>query len=118
VTAGIRAFLERLWFGGLAYNPERFVVYDRRIPVAVILTTNAPTAGSCETLNRDLVEIMGRFIGPTELIEANDTLQFDDYSLYDSAMFDPDEKKKSRIERFPKDLECAYQTGKNLIDSK
>ncbi|MDR3210103.1 MAG: flavodoxin family protein, partial [Oscillospiraceae bacterium] len=80
VTAGVRALLERLWFGGLAYNMDHFVLYTRRIPVKIILTTNAPMEGFHKSLNESLLQTMERFIGPTEILEANDTLQFDDYS--------------------------------------
>ncbi|MDR2355062.1 MAG: flavodoxin family protein [Clostridiales Family XIII bacterium] len=112
VTAGMRALLERLWFGGLAYDPAHFTRYERRIPVKVILTTNAPAEGFHTSLNKGIVATMSRFFGPTEIIEANDTLQFDDYARYDAAMFDVEAKKRGRAERFPKDLERAYETGK------
>jgi multimeric flavodoxin WrbA len=115
VTAGVRALLERLWFGGLAYDENHFVLYERRIPVRILLTTNAPEEGFHKSLNKNLIAIMTRFIGPTEIIEANDTLQFDDYSKYDAARFDAEAKKRGRAGRFPKDLERAYEAGKSLF---
>jgi multimeric flavodoxin WrbA len=115
VTAATRAFLERLWFGGLAYSKERMVLYDRRIPVKIILTTNAPTAGFHAALNEGLISTMERFVGPTEILEANDTLQFDDYSLYAADFFDVPAKQKRHAETFPQDLERAFTAGKNLF---
>jgi multimeric flavodoxin WrbA len=114
VTAYTRAFLERLWFGGLAYGKERIKLYERDIPSRIILTTNAPKEGFHTTLNNNLVAIMERFVGPTKIIEANDTLQFDDYSLYAADMFDIAAKQKRHAEVFPKDLEKAFTAGNRL----
>jgi multimeric flavodoxin WrbA len=115
VTAATRALLERLWFGGLAYDMDHFVLYTRQIPVKVIFTTNAPTEGFHTTLNESIIHAMSRFIGPTEIIEANDTLQFDDYAKYDAAMFNVEAKRQGRKERFPTDLARAYEVGKQAV---
>jgi len=58
---------------------------------------------------------MERFLGPTELIEANATLQFDDYSKYAASGISEAERRKSREERFPIDLERAFQMGKSMV---
>jgi multimeric flavodoxin WrbA len=115
VTAGTRALLERLWFGGMAYDADRSALYERRIPVKVLLTMNAPKEGFHESLNKSIAAMMSRLVGPTEIIEANDTLQFDDYAKYDASGFDVEAKKRGREERFPKDLERAYETGKEAV---
>ncbi|MDR0861368.1 MAG: flavodoxin family protein [Oscillospiraceae bacterium] len=115
ITAATRALLERLWFGGLAYDMSHFVLYTRQIPVKVIFTTNAPQEGFHTTLNESVVTTMSRFIGPTELIEANDTLQFDDYSKYDAAMFNVAAKQKRHEEHFPLDLQRAFDVGKKAV---
>jgi multimeric flavodoxin WrbA len=115
VTAAARALLERLWFGGLAYDADRPVLYERRIPVKILFTTNAPEEGFHKSLNKNMIAIMSRIVGPTEIIEANDTLQFDDYAKYDAARFDAEAKKRGRAERFPKDLEKAYEAGKKAV---
>jgi multimeric flavodoxin WrbA len=115
VTAAVRALFERLWFGGLAYNPEHMILYPRRIPVKIIFTTNAPQEGFHTHLNESVLGAMDRFIGPTEIIEANDTLQFDDYSKYDASMFDVAAKQKRHKEHFPLDLQRAYETGKKAV---
>lgn len=116
VTADLRAFLERLWFSILMYNKEHMVRAPKRMPVKIILTTNAPEFGFHKSLNESLTGIMTRFIGPAELIEANATLQFDDYSKYDAGMFDEAERKKRREEVFPLDLKKAYDMGRRAVE--
>jgi len=114
VTAAARALFERLWFGGLSYGGNFGVLYTRRIPVKVIFTTNAPFPNAHPALNESTVRAMERFLGPTELLEANETLQFDDYSKYDASGISETERRKSREERFPKDLQRAYEAGRSI----
>jgi len=116
VTADLRAFLERLWFSVLMYNKENMIRAPKRMPVKIILTTNAPQEFFHTSLNESLVNIMNGFIGPAELIEANDTLQFDDYSKFDVPMFDVEAKHKRHEEVFPLDLKRAYEMGKRAIE--
>ncbi len=116
VTADLRAFFERLWFAGLMYNKEHMVRNPKRMPVKIIFTTNAPQAYFHKALNESLTNTMNGFIGPTELIEANDTLQFDDYSKYDASMFDVEAKHKRHNEVFPLDLKRAYEMGRRAVE--
>lgn len=115
VTACVRAFLERLWFSVLMYNREHMVRAPKRLPVNIIFTTNAPQAGFHKALNESLVGAMERFVGPTELIEANDTLQFDDYSKYDAGMISEEAKIKRHAEVFPLDRQRAYDMGRRAV---
>jgi multimeric flavodoxin WrbA len=116
VTADLRAFLERLWFSVLMYNPQHMVRAPKRLPVKIILTTNAPQEGFHKALNESLIGTMNGFIGPAELIEANATLQFDDYSKYDASMIDGADRQKRHEEVFPKDLQRAYEMGKRAVE--
>ncbi len=116
VTADLRAFLERLCFAGLMYNKEHMIRNPKRMPVKIIFTTNAPQENFHKSLNESLTNIMNRFIGPAELIEANDTLQFDDYSKYDASMFNVEEKLKRHEEIFPQDLKKAYEMGRRAAE--
>ena len=115
VTAAVRALCERLWFGGLSYNKDFRVLYDKKIPVKIILTTNAPFEGFHKSLNEGLINTISRFFGSAEIIEANGTLQFDDYSKYDASMIDEGERRRHRDEQFPKDLQRAFDTGAKLV---
>ena len=116
VTADLRAFLERLWFSILMYNKEHMVRAPKSMPVKIILTTNAPEFGFHKSLNESLVGAMSRFIGPAELIEANATLQFDDYSKYDASMIDGAERIKRHNEVFPLDCQKAFDMGKRAVE--
>lgn len=116
VTACARAFLERLWFAGLAYNKEHMVLYKKRVPCRLLFTMNAPFENFHKSLNESVIGAMSAFVGPTELIEATDTLQFDDYSKYETAMFDVPAKLKRHEEVFPEDLKKAYDAGVALAE--
>jgi len=111
ITSGMRALCERLWYAGIAYRDKDKRLYKRRIPVKLILTTGIPVKAAFESLNKSLISIMSFIIGPTELIEANGTWQFEDYSKYDASMFNTEERKKLRDEVFPEDLRRAYEMG-------
>jgi multimeric flavodoxin WrbA len=116
VTASVRAFLERLWFAGLAYNTDRMVVYTRRVPCRLLFTMNAPFEDFNKSLNDSIISAMTRFVGPTELIEAVDTMQFDDYGKYETQMFNVAAKLRRNREVFPKDVKKAYRAGNQLAD--
>ena len=116
VTAGLRALFERLWYAGLAYREKDKVLYKRRIPVKIILTTGIPEEFAHGQLNKSLTDTMDFIIGPVELIEANGTWQFSDYSKYDAAVFDVGERRKRREEVFPKDLQRAYEMGRRAVE--
>lgn len=118
VTACCRAFLERLWFGGLRYSKDFRSMYERKVPSRYILTTNAPMEGFHKALNEGLIRTMTGFLGPTDIIEANNTWQFDDYSKYDADMFDVEDRRRHREEVFPKDLKKAYDAGAALAQGK
>ena len=115
VTADLRALLERLWFSVLMYNTDHMVRAPKKLPVKVIFTTNAPEFAFHKTLNESLTGAMERFVGPTELIEANATLQFDDYSKYDARMINEEDRIKRHKEVFPLDLQNAYDIGKRAV---
>ena len=115
VTASMRALCERLWYAGLAYRETDKVLYSRRIPVKIILTTGIPRENFHTALNQSITDTMNMIIGPVELIEANGTWQFDDYSKYDAPMFNVEERMKLRDELFPKDLQRAYEMGRSAV---
>jgi hypothetical protein len=45
-----------------------------------------------------------------------DTLQFDDYSKYETDIFDDIAKRKRHSEVFPQELEKAFALGKRLAE--
>jgi len=118
VTACVRAFLERLWFAGMAYSSGERNLYPKKVPCRLLFTMNAPFENFHKHLNESVVGAMTNLVGPTELIEAVGTKQFDDFSKYETSMFDVPTVLKRHEEVFPLDLEKAYDAGVALAQAK
>jgi hypothetical protein len=58
--------------------------------------------------------MFNRIIGPAETFTVTSTLQWTDYSRYVTDGTDEAEKKQARKEKYPKDLDAAFQLGKRL----
>lgn len=116
MTASFRALYERLIFQNLTYNMETPCCNQRRIPVLLIMTSNAP-----DTMYTNLLENYQKtsngFIGPTEVLVAGDTLQLKDYDKTDWpwSMFDPKTKKQRHETVFPEEMKKAYEMGAMLV---
>ena len=116
MTASFRALYERLIFQNLTYNMETPCCNQRRIPVLLIMTSNAP-----DTMYTNLLEnyqkTLNGFIGPTEVLVAGDTLQLKDYDKTDWpwSMFDPKTKKQRHETVFPEEMKKAYEMGAMLV---
>jgi hypothetical protein len=59
---------------------------------------------------------MERFFAPCEVFLCFDTLQFDDYSKYETDFFDVPSKLKRHKEVFPQELERAFAMGTRLVE--
>ena len=57
---------------------------------------------------------LGMF-GPAAILRSYDTYQFNDYSRYDAAQIDAAHKAAVHETQFPKDLENAYELGRELV---
>ena len=116
MTASFRALYERLIFQNLTYNMETSCCNQRRIPVLLIMTSNAP-----DTMYTNLLEnyqkTLNGFIGPTEVLVAGDTLQLKNYDKTDWpwSMFDPKTKKQRHETVFPEEMKKAYEMGAMLV---
>ena len=51
-----------------------------------------------------------------ENLYVHETYQFSDYGRYVSDMFDESERRYIRETQFPKDLESAFELGKNIAN--
>ena len=119
LSVGMIAFMERLFFSNYIYSDEIPTVFPKSLPNAFIYTMN---------MTEDHVKDFGireRFAfheGTAErilkakpkILYAYDTYQFNDYSKYESSIFDAEHKAKMREEVFPKQLDEAYELGKSL----
>ncbi len=111
----VRAFFERLWFPSHTYSTDGTVAYDRHLKVGLIYTMNVPTPDFYTEFLESQKEKFSSMVGETRILCAADTLQFDDYSKYSSAAFDPQRKAASRRDVFPEDLKRAYELGSSLL---
>ena len=119
VSAGFRALYERLIFQSLTYKKEPRSYNERKIPVLLIMTSNAPEAaytflGYGKRL-KEYKQTLDTFVGDTETFVSGDTLQVNDYSIYNWTMFDPESKQKRREKVFPKHCEKVYNLGAELV---
>lgn len=117
LTASFRALYERLIFQNLTYNMETPSCNEREIPVLLIMTSNAQDTAYMNLLN-NYKGTLERFIGPTKVFVSGNTLQLKDYSKNDWewSMFNPEAKKQRHETVFPKEMQEAYQLGKELAE--
>jgi multimeric flavodoxin WrbA len=121
VTGALRSFWERYLFMNLAYDRDDPYVLEKGPGIGVIYTMNIPenyiSEFGYDRLFKSHLMFLDRMRAPfVEQIISSDTLQFDDYGKYHAPLFDPELKKKSREERFPKDLAKARELGKKLAE--
>ena len=115
ITGQARNLIERIGFPKLVYGGESLA--EKKIPSALFLTMNATEeyydlfVGSVNAAKMG----MGVICKDTVVVNAYNTVQFDDYSKYENYSFDPDEKHAYEKENFPKVLEDAYNTGASIV---
>ena len=119
-SAGMIAFIERLFFSNYIYSDEIPTVFPKKLPSAFIYTMNM-TAKHFEQFG--MKERLGmteffteRILGVApKILRAYDTVQFKDYSRYESSIFDAEEKFAYKEKHFGEDCAAAYQIGHDLI---
>ena len=115
----MRCFLERLMFPLTPYSVDkdgkrqRFL--DKTVPVGAVYAMNAPSPEFYTPMFRSVENYMKMAFGSYEAVYSGNTYQFKDYSLYDVNMIPEESKAITRDSQFPKDLEAAYEMGKNLV---
>lgn len=109
-----KLFYERLVFPYLTYNKSNPCCNERKIPVLLFMTSNAP-----DTMYRGVLEnynqTLSIFIGPTKIFVSGETLQVKDYSKFDWTFFDAEQRKERREKVFSTELKKAYDLGASLI---
>ena len=115
MTASFRALYERLIFQNLTYQAERPCCNPRRIPVLLLMTSNAPDTAYTSLL-KGYQQTLDRFVGPCEVFICGDTLQLKDYSATDWpwSIFDPASKAKRHEEVFPLQIQQMFEKGADL----
>jgi multimeric flavodoxin WrbA len=120
-TACTRAFLERLQFPYLNYTDYSNSHFPRRIPTGLIYTMNVPaemipTLGYETGFERTRANL-ARHFGSCELLTANFTTQYDDYSKYE-ANAKAEDKAAYREAHFADDCRKARELGARLATGK
>lgn len=118
-TGLMRNFLERLWFQYYLYSNIKKPLSPKKKAAALVYTMNVEREamrefGMAVTPDRGK-EIMEDLFAPCEVILSCDTLQFDDYTKYDTDMWDAAAKKKRHAEIFPQELQAARELGARLV---
>jgi len=120
MSAGMIAFIERLFFSNYIYSDEIPTVFPKKLPSAFIYTMNMTEKhfeqfGMKERLG--MYELFTRrILGVTpKILRAYNTVQFKDYSRYESSIFDAEEKFAYKEKHFADDCATAYEIGRDLI---
>ncbi|KAH0792133.1 flavodoxin family protein [Histomonas meleagridis] len=119
ISSYLHTALERMWFSNLRYMPEHSSL-PKPIKTLMIYTMNVTPELSKEFHYPKYFDEIKRineymFRGKSERLCVYDTQQVDDYSKYALTVFDAKEKERRRKEEFPKDLEKAFQLGRELV---
>ncbi|MBP3654836.1 MAG: flavodoxin family protein [Oscillospiraceae bacterium] len=114
MPGAVRNFLERLWFPAQQYAKNYASAYKKRVKVGLIYTMNLPSEAMYQDVITRHKQNFGMLLGKTEVVTAVDTLQYDDYSLYASELFDGEAKKLRHETVFPEDCAKAFEMGKRL----
>ena len=122
-SAAFRALYERLIFQYITYDPETPSANKRHIPVLFIMTSNAgDNAYEKGGFYHDLVcnyrDTLTRFIGPTKVLIAADTVQVRDYSRFNWTMFDGEAKQRRHDAVFDDLLKEAAAIGSEMACEK
>ena len=120
LTSGMHAFLERLFFSNYIYSEEIPSVFGKKIPSAFIYTMNVTEEQAKLYHLQQNVEAQETFaeriLGiPPKTLWAYNTLQFNDYSKYESSTFSESDKKAYQEKVGPIGLKQAHDLGQSLV---
>lgn len=115
----MRACMERLCFQYYLYSNIKPPLSPRKKATALVYTMNVPqehmaTYDLDKTIKHSQ-SFIERVFAPCEIFLSCDTLQFKDYSKYDTDYFDEDAKHKRHNEIFPQELKKAFTMGERLV---
>lgn len=115
-SAFMRAFWERLTFQYFLYSNKKQPLSPRKKATVFVYTMNVDekTAAEDGTLVDRAKWMLEHLFAPCEIVLSCDTLQFDDYSRFDTDMFDEPGKRKRHAKVFPQELKKAFELGARL----
>lgn len=117
-SAFMRAFQERLWFQYLLYSNVKPPLSPRKKNTALIYTMNVREDEISLYGKNVIIDrakwMMEKQFAPCEVLLSCDTLQFDDYSKYDTDMWDESAKRQRHATAFQQELKNAFALGERL----
>ena len=102
LSAGMIAFIERLFFSNYIYTMNMTEKHFEEFNMQERL-------GMYEIFTERILAVAPK------VLRAFDTVQFKDYSRYESSIFNPEEKFAHREKYFPEDCKAAYEIGRDLV---
>ena len=121
VTGEMASFLERLIFPNIVYAPGYPSAFKGKLASGFIYTMNMTKERlkdtSYEHMFMNYERFQKAFNGTAEYMVSLDTFQFDDYSLYDATLFDPNHKAQVKAEQFPLDCQASFEMGARLVEN-
>lgn len=115
VSGYMRSFLERFIFQYLVYDKNYSSLAPKKMPTAFIYTMNVDEKTMNEFKYPERLGVMDNFIerifSKPRVMYANNTLQFSDYSKYQTDAFSEEDKKAYREEHFPESCKEAFDIG-------
>ncbi len=119
ITGALQSFYERLLFQYLVYDKNLSTIAPTKMPTACFYTMNMDEASMPRINYPDafigMERVIGKIFTPPHRLIANNTYQFDDYSKFESSLFDEEVKRAHRETQFPLDCQAAFDLGKKLL---
>lgn len=120
ITAALQALFERFLFSNYIYSAEIPSVLGKQIPSAFIYTMNMTEEQSYQVHLRESLQHMEDFVQRILGVEpikyyAYNTIQFNDYSKFESSIFSESAKKAYHKATFEESLNQALQLGQQLV---
>lgn len=120
LSSGMIALMERLFFSNYLYSDDIPTVFPKPLPHAFIYTMNMTEAHVAQYGIRERFSFhegaSERFLqSKPAVLYAYNTYQFNDYSKYESSIFNEPEKAAYRKEVFPAQCQEAYRIGSALV---
>lgn len=120
LSAGMVAFIERLFFSNYIYSAEIPTVFPKKLPSAFFYTMNmtekhfeqfkmSEKLGIYEMFTENIFQVKPK------ILYAFNTVQFKDYSKYESSIFNAEEKFAYKEKVFENLCKQAYQIGRDLV---
>lgn len=120
ITSALQALFERFLFSNYIYSADVPSVLGKTIPSAFIYTMNL-TKEQCDEVHlydklQSTESFVQRILGVEPIKQyAYNTLQFDDYSKFESSIFSESDKKAYHEATFVESLYEALQMGQQLV---